>query len=151
MRRRTFIAGIGSAAAWPVVARAQHTMPVIGFLSGGSYNAFAPYVAAFRRGLSESNYVEGQNLTIEYRWAHGHYERLPTLMADLLDRKCAAIVAMGNVAARQAKTAIDALPVVFSTGSDPVAIGLVKSLSRPATNMTGVSILNNDLESKRFE
>jgi putative tryptophan/tyrosine transport system substrate-binding protein len=152
MKRRAFIAGLGGVAAWPVATRGQQpALPVVGFLSGGSHDAFAPYVTAFRRGLSESNYIEGQNLTIEYRWAEGHYDRLPTLMADLLDRKCAAIVAMGNVAARDAKAAAETIPVVFSTGSDPVAIGLVKSLSRPGTNMTGVSILNNDLESKRFE
>ena len=152
MRRRAFIAALGGAAAWPAVARAQQPqkMPVIGLLSGGAPDSPLP-LPAFRQGLNEAGYVEGRDVAIEYRWAEGHYDRLSALTADLLDRKVAAIVAFGNVAARAAKAATTTIPVVFSSGSDPVGIGLVKSLNRPGTNMTGVSVLNNELESKRLE
>jgi putative tryptophan/tyrosine transport system substrate-binding protein len=134
-----------------VVARAQQPpMPVIGLLSGGAPDSSLP-LPAFRQGLNEAGYVEGRDVSIEYRWAEGHYDRLSALTANLLDRKVAAIVAFGNVAARAAKAATTTIPVVFSSGSDPVDIGLVKSLNRPGTNMTGVSILNNELELKRLE
>jgi putative ABC transport system substrate-binding protein len=150
MRRRVFIAALGSAAAWPLVAWAQKPIPVIGVLSSGARDSSWP-AAAFRQGLKETGYVEGRDVTIEYRWAEDHYERLPALMADLLDQKVVTIAAFGNVAARTAKAGTTNLPIVFTIGSDPVAIGLVKSLNRPGTNMTGVSVLNNDLETKRFE
>ena len=150
MKRRAFIAGLSGAVAWPLAARAQKPIPVIGVLSSGARDSSWP-AASFRQGLKETGYVEGRDLTIEYRWAEGHYERLPTLMADLLDQKVVTIATFGNVAARTAKAGTTNLPIVFSIGSDPVAIGLVKSLNRPGTNMTGVSVLNNDLETKRFE
>ena len=152
MRRREFIAALGGVSAWPLVARAQQSaMPRVGVVGGSSHEAGQRLVAPLRQGLSDAGYIEGKNVTIEYRWADSQYDRLPALTADLLARNVAVIAALGNVAARAAKAATTTTPVVFASGSDPVGIGLVASLNQPGSNMTGVSILNNDLESKRFE
>jgi putative ABC transport system substrate-binding protein len=150
MRRRTFIAGLGVTAAWPRAAGAQQAMPVIGFLNGASYEAYAPYLAAFRDGLKESGYIEGQNVTIEYHWAEGHYDRLPDMAADLVRRQVSVIVA-NTPANLVAKTATSTIPIVFTTGNDPVQMGLVRRLSRPGGNVTGVTQLNWEVGPKRLE
>ena len=142
MRRRDFIAvTAGAAVTWPLVVRAQQPMPVIGFLNVASPEGYAPYVAAFRDGLKESGYIDGQNVTIEFHWAEGHYERLPEMAANLVQRDVSVIVA-NTPANLAAKKATDTIPVVFTTASDPVQIGLVSNLSRPGGNVTGVSQLN---------
>jgi len=153
MRRRELILFSSAAVAWSLAARAQQkAVPVIGFLSGSSPGLFVPLVAAVRQGLSETGYVEGQNVSIEYRWAEGQYDRLPALAADLIARNVDLIVATGGAAsARAAKTATLTIPIVFTTGSDPVEAGLVDSLARPGGNITGVSILNVELIPKRIE
>src|SRR5207302_8368436 len=131
--RREFLVGVGAATLWPLAARAQQKrVPVIGFLGSTSLGASAPYVAAFRQGLSDAGYVEGQNVAIEYRWAEGHYDRLPELAADLVDRKVDLIAATGGiVSARAAKNATSSIPIVFILGTDPVADGLVASFAKP--------------------
>jgi putative tryptophan/tyrosine transport system substrate-binding protein len=154
LRRRELIALFGGAAmARPIAARAQQkAMPVIGFLSSSSPGPWAPNVAAFHQGLSETGYIEGQNVAIEYRWAEYQYDRLPALAADLVTRKVQVIATNGDPrAARAAKTATSTIPIVFSAISDPVSLDLVASLARPGGNLTGVSPMNNELMPKRLE
>jgi putative ABC transport system substrate-binding protein len=150
MRRREFIAGLGSVAAWPVVARAQRpTTPLIGYLSPGSPEQ-SPNLAAFRTGLSEMGYAEGRNVTIEYRWTQGDLSRLPELAADLVRRQVAVLVTSGTPAAIAAKAATTSIPIVFGLGSNPEQFGLVGSLNRPGGNVTGVIDIDVELVSKRL-
>lgn len=153
MLRREFLGGLGFAAAtWPIAARAQQTMPVIGYLSSGSAQGFASRLEAFRSGLQETGYREGQNVAIEYRWAEGKDDRLSAMAADLVQRGVNVLAAPGGVnAALAAKRATSTIPIVFETGADPVAAGLVGSLSRPGENITGVTSLNVEVGPKRFE
>jgi putative tryptophan/tyrosine transport system substrate-binding protein len=156
MQRREFVSFLGgtatASAVWPSLLGAQQkAMPVIGFLIAGSPGTSAPFVAAFRQGLSESGYVEGQNVAIEYRWAEGRNDRLPALAADLVDRKVDVIVASGGPAPSAVKNATSTIPIVFTIGGDPVALGLVASLAQPGGNVTGVSFLAAELNPKRLE
>jgi putative ABC transport system substrate-binding protein len=153
MRRREFITLLGGAAAWPTAARAQQpAVPVVGYLGAQSPAAFASRVRAFRQGLGEAGYVEGRNAAIEFRWAEGHHDRLAALAADLVSRQVAVIVAPGGApAALAVRSVTTSIPIVFEMGADPIAIGLVSSLSRPGGNLTGVSSLNVEVTPKRLE
>jgi putative ABC transport system substrate-binding protein len=152
MRRRDFIKGIVGSTAWPLAARAQQpALPVIGFLNSASPQLWANYVAGFRAGLKEVGYIDGQNVTIEFRWAEGHYERLPEIAADLVRRKVAVLVATGGPASiAAAKAATKTIPIVFTIGGDPVKAGFVASLSRPGGNITGVNLFIAMMEGKRI-
>jgi putative ABC transport system substrate-binding protein len=152
MNRRALIAslGIGIFARLPAVLAQQKTIPVIGFLHSGSLSGRETQIATFREGLAASGYTEGKNLVIEYRWAEGHYDRLPELAADLVRREVAVIAASPLPSALAAKQATATLPIVFMAGDDPVRLGLAKSLSHPGENATGISILTAGLNGKRF-
>jgi putative tryptophan/tyrosine transport system substrate-binding protein len=153
MKRRAFIAALGSAAAWPLVVRAQRsTVPIVGFLGTSSLEKMGGGVLLdFKKGLAETGYVEGQNVTIEYRWAEEQYDRLPTLATELVQRGVTVLAAPGSPSALPAKAATRDIPIVFMIGSDPVRLGLVASLNRPGGNLTGVSYFNEEVAPKRLE
>jgi putative tryptophan/tyrosine transport system substrate-binding protein len=148
MNRREVITLLGGAATWPIAARGQSSIPVIGFINGSSATAYAAYVQAFIRGLAETGHTVGENVAIEYRWAEGHYDRVPDMVDDLVRRRVA-VLAPNTPAAHAAKRAAGAIPVVFFTGEDPVASGLVASLNRPGGNVTGVTSLFGGLAAKQ--
>jgi len=150
MRRREFISLVTGATVWPLAARAQNpAIPTVGFLNGASPKAYAQIVAAFLQGLKEANYIVGQNVAIEYRWAEGQYDRLPRMAADLVNRQVAVIVA-NTPAAPAAKAATTNIPIVFLSSEDPVEIGLVTSMNRPGGNVTGVSVVSSALGGKQL-
>jgi putative ABC transport system substrate-binding protein len=152
MKRREFITVLGAVAAWPLAARGQQpAKTVIGFLNSGSSEGFSPYVVEFRRGLAETGRVEGSALAIDFRWAEGQYDRLPELAEELVRRGVSLIVATGGIlSAQAARAATASTPIVFTSGYDPVALGLVSSLNKPGGNVTGVSIFASQLSAKRI-
>jgi putative tryptophan/tyrosine transport system substrate-binding protein len=152
LRRREFIMLLGGAAAWPLAARAQQAgLPVVGFVNGGAADAAARYLAAFRKGLSETGAVEGRNVTVEYHWMEGRYDRIPTVIADLVRRQVAVIATPGSTeGALAAKTATSTIPIVFGSAVDPVELGLVASLARPGGNATGTNFFAFEVASKQF-
>jgi putative tryptophan/tyrosine transport system substrate-binding protein len=152
MKRREFITLVGCAGVWPVAARAQQpALPIVGFVHGGAARAFPGRIAAFRVGLSEAGYIEGQNVLIEYHWLEGHFERLPAVMTDLVQRRVAVITTPGSTpASLAAKAATAAIPIVFRVSEDPVALNIVSSLSRPGGNATGINFFVTEIDAKRF-
>ena len=153
MKRREFITLLsGAAFAWPLSTRAQQSlMPVVGFVHGGSPETHARRAAAFRKGLNETGYVDGQNVTIEYHWLEGQYNRLPPLMADLVRRRVAVIATPGiSISAQAANAATATIPIVFGVGEDPVRLGLVASLARPNGNVTGINFFVDEINAKRL-
>jgi putative ABC transport system substrate-binding protein len=151
IRQREFIVTVGGAAAWPLAARAQQPLPMIGFLNSGFSKDSANRIAAFRQGLGEVGFIEPQDVTIDYRWAEGVYERLPAMAADLVNRQVAVIAAAYLPAVQAARMATTTIPIVFNVGVDPVALGLAASLNRPGGNLTGVAQFAAVLVAKRLE
>src|SRR5215208_6039636 len=150
MKRRAFFTFLAGGTVWPLAAHSQQGKPVIGWMSGRSPEDSTHLLAAFHQGLREAGFVDGQSVSIEYRWAHGQYDKLPALASDLLSRGVAVLVGVGgDVSAVAAKQATSTIPIVFGMGGDPIKAGLVMSFNRPGTNATGFTLLTNEMESKR--